>query len=165
MVVPRTNLFWWMAASALLMAVGALGPWAKVLGLSVSGIDGDGWFVLIPALLVGVMLGLRDRDRVSQWLVVTAALMGLVGFIVTTVDGAEIVGGGGEDGGELFGQEVVGAGWGLVVAWLASASLIVAALIAFRAKRSGDKGADAAPNATSEEAEGTRSQSTNRERL
>ena len=135
MVLRRTGLFWWMAASAVLMLVGALGPWASVFGLSLSGIESDaGGFVLLAAVVVGVLIGLFDRGRLaSRKLVIASGLLGLVSFAVTTIAGAHFLPGGSAS--ELFGEEALGVEWGLVLAWLASASLVGAALVAFRRKQ------------------------------
>src|ERR1051326_5453235 len=47
------GVFWWGIGSCAAMALGAFGPWAHVLGVSVGGTDGtnDGWIVLGLALL------------------------------------------------------------------------------------------------------------------
>jgi hypothetical protein len=156
MVLPRTGLFWWMAASAVLMLVGALGPWARVLGLSLSGIDfGVGGFVLLAAVVVGVLLGLFDQGRLaSRKLVIASGLLGLVSFAVTTTYLAQLLPGG--SAGELFGEEVLGGGWGLVLAWLASASLVGATLVALRGKQGERRPAERAPGHVDARAGGKR---------
>ena len=35
----KTPTFWWVLASCALMAVGGLGPWGIVLGVSISGTE------------------------------------------------------------------------------------------------------------------------------
>lgn len=68
MATAPVHLATWVAgAAAGGMAVGALGPWARVLTVSVSGLDAsnDGWFILAGAVLaaLGVLLHARGSGR------------------------------------------------------------------------------------------------------
>ena len=131
MVPPRSRLFWWLVGSAVAMAVGAVAPWARVFGLGVSGVDGDGRYVLIAAVIAGAMLAVHDRQGGrSRWPTIAVALMGIIGLAVAGMDVAQIVGGGPEaqQAKAFFGRGVVALGWGLVVTALASVSLALAAM-------------------------------------
>src|SRR5262245_55873064 len=84
----------WIAVSAGLMIVGAIGPWATALGgvASVGGLDGgnDGWFVVIAgaiALLVlgAVAFGARER---AVW---ALPVLALVGLAVAAIDRRDVL--------------------------------------------------------------------------
>jgi hypothetical protein len=132
--VAHSRVFWWAAASAALMVVGSFGPWARAFVFTVSGVDGDGWFVVAAAGVAGVVLYLhRRRDGATRWPLFVAALMGLVGLVVVGVDGKDIFGSQATGSADDFfgGADLVQPGWGIVMAGLASASLAVAALVLF----------------------------------
>lgn len=64
-----SKAFWWALASSGVMVVGALGPWARVLGLfSVSGTDAEtGWIVVgAAALAAGLVYWDRRRDAAKR---------------------------------------------------------------------------------------------------
>src|SRR5207245_10709136 len=77
-VARRQAFLIWIGASALLMAVGAFGPWVKAFAISVSGTDGsnDGWVVL-GAAVVGA--GLAAVTRANRGAGAWALLAGRVG--------------------------------------------------------------------------------------
>ena len=53
----KPKVFWAAGAVAVLMIIGGFGPWATVLGaLSVSGTNGDGWFLIVGGLAAGALL-------------------------------------------------------------------------------------------------------------
>jgi hypothetical protein len=66
---------------AILMIIGAIMPWASVMGIGVSGLEGDGWFCLIAGVIAGVFAFLKLNW--GKWIVV---LMGLVGAVVGIID-------------------------------------------------------------------------------
>lgn len=114
----------WAAASATAMVVGAFSPWATVLGiLSVSGTGaGDGWFVVIAALLGGWILYLHTKKGKSRKLLILAILGGLLASAVSIY-------------GLIRVQDVVNnaegfvqTGWGLYVDAAASVSFTIAAV-------------------------------------
>jgi hypothetical protein len=119
------------------MVVGAVGPWFRLFGAGVSGVEGDGLFVLIAGGLALGLLLLYDRRAGDKRLIVVVAIMGLIGFALTSYDGIqffiELQGDAGEAA-AFLGEDLVGIGWGLVVAWLASGSLGIAALLGLRAR-------------------------------
>lgn len=138
-------MFWWFVVSVALMILGAFGPWAKVFVANVSGVDGDGWFVVLAAVLAGVMLYQHEkRAGAARWPMIVSAVAGAIAFLVVTVDAIDIYGGEPAAGGEsLFGDtDLVSPGWGLVMDHIASLSL-VAASIAFLLR--GRSSADVAP--------------------
>lgn len=115
-------LFWWVVGSAVLMVVGSFGPWAKVLGFTVSGTDGsnDGWFVVAIAVAAGaVFLWQRESTRAGF----AAIVGGVLGATVAIYDRSNLKDAASE-GGEL--GELVQVGWGLNLAMLASISLAIA---------------------------------------
>ena len=58
---------WWAAASGGLMIVGAFGPWARALFVTVYGIDGDGWFLIGGGVVaLGVLYLYARRGRATS---------------------------------------------------------------------------------------------------
>src|SRR5688572_801161 len=113
------------------MVIGSFGPWARVFIVSVSGVEADGWIVALAAAGAGVALYLYTRRLERPWWPPTiAAICGGVGLLVVAISGEDIFGNqssGEED--ELFGAtDLVTPGWGIIVAGLASASLIAASV-------------------------------------
>lgn len=117
------------------MAIGAFGPWARAFIVTVSGLDGDGWVVLIAAVVAGVMLYLYARGTQRAMLVLgVAALMGLAALATVIYDGKNIFGTQTDEEGFFEGEDLITPGWGIVMAGLASASLIAASVtLAIRA--------------------------------
>jgi hypothetical protein len=126
----QSRAFWWAAASAGLMIIGSFGPWARAFIVTVYGVDGDGWFVIGAAVVALGMLYLYARRRgVSRWPLVVAAVAGGVGILVVAVDGEDIFGNQGTGEDEFFGDvDLIKPGWGIVMAGLASISLIAASV-------------------------------------
>lgn len=122
----RQAFLLWIEASALLMLVGALGPWIKALGVSVSGTDGsnDGWFVVGAAVFAGVLAALTHRNRGAG---LCALIGGVAGLAVSAYDRNNV-----QDkinsGGELL-RNVATVGWGLNLCLAASISLGVAGVV------------------------------------
>jgi hypothetical protein len=119
------------------MAIGAFGPWARAFIVTVSGLDGDGWIVLIAAIVAGVMLYLYARgSRRNMVLLGVAALMGVAALATVIYDGKDIFGTQTDEGGFFEGEDLITPGWGIVMAGLASASLIAASVtLAVRERR------------------------------
>jgi hypothetical protein len=118
----QQGLFWWVVGSAVLMVVGAFGPWAKVFAFSVSGTDGsnDGWFVVAIAVVAGaVFLWKRETARAGF----AAIVGGVLGASVAIYDRSNLKDAASE-GGEL--GELVQIGWGLNLAMVASISFAIA---------------------------------------
>lgn len=112
-----------------MMFIGATGPWATAFGVfSVAGIDGDGLFVLLAALIVGGMVFLRHVKRVGIWTLVVAMLAAVVATATSIYDMATI------QNAIRDSHGLVSIGWGLWVACLASVSAIGALVFLWRAK-------------------------------
>jgi hypothetical protein len=108
------------------MAIGALGPWVTVIGISVSGTEGDGWIVLVAALLAAGLLIWHDRNP-RLWKLIVAALAALAALGTGIYDWSEIEGVAGEaEELEGFFDLSVSVGWGLVLCTFASVSLAAA---------------------------------------
>ncbi|MDP9319382.1 MAG: hypothetical protein M3O94_10015 [Actinomycetota bacterium] len=87
-----TKLAIWVLASAVLMVIGALGPWARFFGVvSVAGIDGNGGVVvLIAGLVVGGMTLLHLYKTSRRWVLVVAVLAALIGAFTSILNLADI---------------------------------------------------------------------------
>jgi uncharacterized protein DUF2510 len=120
---PRgTSVASWVAAVAAAgMAVGALGPWARVLTITVSGLDAssDGWFVLGGAVLAGLGVLLHAGGRGRGWAVLSL-LCALAAFAASLYDRSHLRHVTSDAGG------LVQVGWGLNLTVFASALLGIA---------------------------------------
>jgi len=121
--------FWWLGLSALLICVGSVGPWARVLFFTANGLDGDGWISLLAGLaalgLFAIYLRSLQRPRPAWPLVLILVLAGLAAA-VGVHDWSEIQGVVDEASQEddPFGiSSTVSVGWGLVLMTIASFSL------------------------------------------
>jgi Protein of unknown function (DUF2510) len=116
-------VFWWGISSCAAMAIGAIGPWATVLGMSVRGVDGnlDGWLILGLAAvgLLATVTGPR--------LALLSLLTGIAGVGITLYDRHNIDSAISHAG--ALGAAVASVGWGLDLALIASASLAIQAAI------------------------------------
>jgi hypothetical protein len=124
----QAKIVYCVLASALLMLLGAFGPWAKVFGFSVSGTDGsnDGWIVVVVAVVgAGLFLWRRGTRYAGLWPV----LAGAAGSAVTIYDRQNLSSAG---DGELA-EGLVQVGWGLNLAMLASISFSIAGVVWIRA--------------------------------
>jgi hypothetical protein len=116
----------WVLASALLMVIGALGPWARIFGVvSVSGTDGNGGVVVLVAGLVVAGMTLLRLYKTSQgWVIVVgviAAAIAVLASIVNLVDIKRTV-----SGNSLFrATDVLSTGWGLWLDSIASISALI----------------------------------------
>ena len=113
--------FWWVAASAGLMVVGAFGPWVELLGLSARGTDSgnDGWLVVAVAVVAGALFRWQRRTARAG---AAAVAGGVLGAIITIYNRLNV--GDAAESGQA--AELVQAGWGLNLAILASISLAIA---------------------------------------
>jgi len=116
-----TKGFWWAIVSVALMLVGAFGPWAKVLFITINGTDDgrDGWVVVGAAGVAAVVLLAYLRAR-RRWLPAIPFLAGCLGAVTAGYDISDING--------TFGGDVASAEWGIYLALIASVSLILASL-------------------------------------
>ena len=121
----RQALFSWVVGSAALMVVGSFGPWAKVPGSTVSGLDGsnDGWFVVAIAVVACAVFLWKRRKTQAGF---AAIVGGVLGASVAMYDRSHLKDAVSE-GGEL--GELVQVGWGLNLAMVASISLAIAGAV------------------------------------
>jgi len=118
----RPPVFWSTAAAAALMIIGGFGPWATVLGaLSVSGTNGDGWFLIIGGIAAGALL-FTHASKPRSWKAILMTVIGLICAIVAVVDLADIHNVAGDSSG------MVSAAWGIYISLLASLGLLAAAI-------------------------------------
>jgi hypothetical protein len=94
--MPQLTLrIWWVIGSAALMALGAIGPWAKALFVSVSGLEGDGWFVLLGAVVIVVMIVVHlrrhaNRPRRPWWPFMVGLLAAAIAAFTAIYDASNI---------------------------------------------------------------------------
>jgi hypothetical protein len=131
-----TKGFWWAIASVALMLVGAFGPWAKVLFITINGTDDgrDGWIVVGAAGAAAVLLLVYLRTG-KRWLAVIPLLAGALGAATAGYDIRDING--------TFGGDVANAEWGIYLALIASVSLILASVALILGRRSNRQVAEA----------------------
>jgi hypothetical protein len=112
---------WWAIASAVVMVLGAFGPWARILGIvSVNGTDGDGWIVIVAALIAVGLIVLRQRRKlVGLWPVLVALLTAMLAAATVIYDWTDLNGVADRTG-------LVEARWGIYVATIGSCSLVLA---------------------------------------
>ena len=115
---------WWAAGSLVLMVVGAFGPWASVLGITINGTDDskDGWLVLGAAVLAALLLlGYVVRRR--AWYAVVATLAGVASAATAAYDIADTNNIASQTGNGLISTE-----WGIYLSLAASISLALSTL-------------------------------------
>ncbi len=115
----RTTFAFWAGAVAILfMAIGAFGPWAKVLAISINGLDGsnDGWLVIGAAAIAALMFVVYARFAGFGPLLFAG--LAAVGAIAVTI----------HDRNHIKNVQLVQVGWGLNVALIASILLLLATL-------------------------------------
>jgi hypothetical protein len=120
------RLLWWALGSAGAMVLGAFGPWAKVLFVTVNGTDGsnDGWWVVLLAVAGGLAVWWATTKPSRQREAALAALAaGVVASALTIADRGELEGVG------LGAVGEVRVGWGLNLATIGSLSLVGAAVV------------------------------------
>lgn len=110
------------------MVLGAFGPWATALGMSVGGVDGsnDGWVVLVAAgLALFILFRYWRAPSIAKlgWCCVAGAVAA-----VTTIYDRHHVDVAISQGGDLA-RALVHVGWGLNLAMVASISLVLAAIV------------------------------------
>jgi hypothetical protein len=118
------------------MIVGAFGPWAHVLGfISVSGTGaGDGWIVVAAAILGAIFLWLGQTGTGRRRLLLAVAILaGLAAAITSGYDLSELrkVANNGGPPREIFGTDIVDAGWGIYTDLFASCVFALATALAW----------------------------------
>lgn len=146
----RQGIKWWVVVSGALMIIGAFGPWATVLAISIGGTDGsnDGWLVVAAAGIGGGLAYAMRRSRGSgAW----ALVGGIAGLAVTAYDRSHIQNAISQGG--AFAQALGNVGWGLNLALIASISMALSGLVALLQGPSEEGSIVTSPPATAPPAE------------
>ena len=118
----QQKVFWWAIGSAIIAVIGSFGPWAKVLGvISVSGTDGDGWIVIVLALVAAGLILLRQQRGSGLWAVAVAFVAAAIAAGTAIYDWNNL-------NGVADASGLVDAGWGIYLAALGSVSLALACI-------------------------------------
>ncbi len=99
------------------MVFGSLGPWAKAILVTDYGTDANGWFVLAAAVVAGTSLVVHLRRGRESWLPLIAA--GATAFAAAAIAA---------DFRDYVDDSFVGPAWGLYLAFLGCAVVIVVAM-------------------------------------
>lgn len=133
----------WMFISIGAMIVGAITPWATVFGLSINGTEGDGPIIIVLAvfaLAFAVVLAVSSKRPRPLWPSIVCLVLGALSAIVALYDWGSLEGlvstGTLSDAQEETIADLVSVGWGLVLATVASASLVAASVYAIAKRRS-----------------------------
>jgi hypothetical protein len=118
-------IFWWGIGSAVAMAMGALGPWASVLGISINGTDFSNGGKVVLGLAVLASLCVLGQPQ-SPVLVVVGLLGGLAALAITIHDRDRVT--------SLLHNagpfsSLAKVGWGLNLALAAAVSVVLQALV------------------------------------
>jgi hypothetical protein len=117
---PRS--FWWAIASCVLMLLGGFGPWARIFGvISVNGTDGDGWIVIIAAVIAAGLIVLRQRRALGRWPLIIALLAAVIAAATAIYDWTDL-----NRVADQLG--IIHAGWGIYVSTIGSCSLVLACI-------------------------------------
>jgi hypothetical protein len=116
----QQGLVIWGVISTIFMVIGSFGPWISALIASKSGMDGDGWFVLLLAIGAAISLLRASTNRGAG---IPALTGGLLASILTLYDGYKI--NATIDQGGVIVQGIAHIGWGLNVAIISSLSLAI----------------------------------------
>lgn len=110
--------------SSAVLVLATLGPWHNTVLGAYSGVKGDGR--ITSGLGAIAAIAIFESDARSRWQIV-AAVLGIAAGLITGIDLINIE----TANQELFGESVqlVSAGWGLWLSFLASVALAVGAFI------------------------------------
>jgi hypothetical protein len=148
-VVPH---FWIAAVGVVLVFLGLIGPWAKIIGLlsvSVSGLDtDDGKIVAVLALAALAFLALYAFRERKPWPLVAAGLCGVVMTATAVYDLVDISSSVDEVQSEFASASV---GWGLYVTVLGGLGVCVGSLLTIIQSRKTPAGEAAKPAEASPE--------------
>lgn len=114
-----------------LLVIGSLGPWARIFGLSVSGIDGDGILTLgLAVIATAATLVVRSSPQAprfrAHWIAAAASALALLVAVYDTLDVSTT-------SGEIAGETVRAyVGWGLWMTLLAALTLTIATVLVAR---------------------------------
>jgi Protein of unknown function (DUF2510) len=122
----QSGLFWWAAGSVAWMVIGSAGPWAYVIYVSVSGLEGDGLITLVVSVVCAAALWAFARGNRGALIVTGAGGTLVLGIGVYDASRIEALA-----SAEILGQNVRAGtiGWGLVLTIAAGGSLALASLV------------------------------------
>ena len=133
----HSNIYWFALAAAVGLAVGSIGPWVSVLGITESGLDKDG-VITLPAAL-GAIAGLIHHDRKgTRGGLIAALILGALTTLITVIDYFDVQG---NEDSELLGEgvDLASVEWGLYLAVISAIALFVTSLMLFlRHRRAGN---------------------------
>jgi RsiW-degrading membrane proteinase PrsW (M82 family) len=116
----------WIFGSIALMAIGAIGLWAKatdgVTEVTLNGYDRDGAILLVLgaiAVVIAVLMARSSKRPRPRWTYVVGAIIGVLCAAIAFYDWGTL------DEDAILGVSI-SVGWGLVLATIASVSLTVA---------------------------------------
>jgi len=125
----RPTSFWVAIAGGGGMIIGGFGPWARALFVSVSGAEGDGWFLIIGGGLTVLMVVAWGKSRgQARAILMLPLLAGVVGFAVVIYDYNSLADVQTDESGLLGGVDLVSPGWGLILCGVASVVAVVACI-------------------------------------
>ena len=137
----QSKSFWWAIGSAIAAVLGSFGPWAKVLGfITVSGTDGDGWYVILAAGIAAALIVERQRRGLGHWPIYVAIASSVIASLIAIYDWSNLSRVANESG-------LISAGWGIYLATLGSISLAAACIKLALEARSDTRQAPEVPQA------------------
>lgn len=114
------------SAGAALVAIGAFGPWATILGFSKAGTDGDGVITLVLALAAAALVGLAIRRGRAP----SRVGVGVCAVLITAIAVMDVADVQDTDVGSFLGGSIdVSVGWGLWLTLCGGIALLVAAVL------------------------------------
>jgi hypothetical protein len=129
----HSPVFWTAIAAAVALAIGSIGPWVDVLGISQSGFDKDGVLTLPAA--IGAIAGLIHHDRNgTRGGLIAAVVFGVLATLITVIDYFDVSG---DESSEVFGTsvDIATVAWGLYLACIGAivlAATSIALLVRYR---------------------------------
>jgi hypothetical protein len=102
---------------ASLAAIGSVGPWGKLGGLSASGTEGGDGYIVIVCVAIGAALVWLGTVRGRRWPFVTAFVLAALAALVGVIDLGDVS------------DKGLDVGWGLPLVLLGSVVLAVLSLI------------------------------------
>jgi hypothetical protein len=85
---------WLLVAGVVVVAFGALLPWATlnagIISVSKAGTDGDGVITLLLAIVVGVLLLAKWKAGLSRAVVIVALVLGVIVLAIATIDAIDV---------------------------------------------------------------------------
>ena len=118
-------------AACVMIVIAAFLPWATVLGLGVSGIEGDGVLTLVLGVMATAAVAASAFWQRCRWAAVPAAIMGVAVAGIGVYDWSNVA----EEARGVGGLASVGVG--LVLTTIAGVILVPASVWAFVAARKG----------------------------